>query len=106
MKSKTLERTYKIIKPHIKTILIVSFLSLLIAGAEILKPYLIEIAIDDYLAKGISQNGLISVGALGIIYIALVIIGNLINFISTTTTNMMGEEVIYGMRNKLVPIFL
>lgn len=101
MKNKTLERAYKMAKPHTKTILIVSFLSLIIAIIEIIKPYLVEIAIDDYLAKGISQNGFISIGTLGMIYIALVIIGNVIDFISTTTTNMMGEEIIYTIRNKL-----
>lgn len=101
MKNKTIERAYKMAKPHTKTILIVSFLSLIIAIIEIIKPYLVEIAIDDYLAKGISQNGFISIGILGMIYIALVIIGNVIDFISTTTTNMMGEEIIYTIRNKL-----
>lgn len=101
MKNKTLERAYKMAKPHKKTIFIVSLLSLIIAVVEIIKPYLVEIAIDDYLAKGISQNGFISIGILGMIYIALVIIGNVIDFISTTTTNMMGEEIIYTIRNKL-----
>ena len=101
MKNKTLTRAYNMAKPHIKTILIVSFLSLLIAIIEIVKPYLVEIAIDDYLSKGINQKGLISIQVLGIIYITLVIVGNLIDFISTTTTNMIGEEIIYTIRNKL-----
>lgn len=101
MKNKTLNRVYKMAKPHIKTILIVSFLSLIIAIAEIIKPYIIEIVIDDYLSKGIYQKGFMTVGILGAIYIAIVILGNIIDFISTTTTNMMGEEIIYSMRNKL-----
>lgn len=101
MKNKTLKRTYKMAKPHIKTIIIVSIMSLLIAIAEIIKPYIIEIAIDDYLSKGIYKNGFMTIGILGAIYIAIVIIGNIIDFISTTTTNMMGEEIIYAIRNKL-----
>lgn len=101
MKNKTLNRAYKMAKPHLKTILIVSFLSILIAITEIVRPYLIEIAIDNYLSKGIYKNGFITIGILGIIYIALVLIGNVLDFISTTTTNMMGEEIIYTLRNKL-----
>lgn len=101
MKNKTLIRTYKMAKPHLKAIAIVSIMSLLISIAEVVKPYIIKIAIDDYLAKGIYRNGFMTIGILGAIYIAIVILGNIIDFISTTTTNMIGEEVIYSIRNKL-----
>lgn len=101
MKNKTLNRTYKMAKPHIKTIIIVSFLSLFISIIEIIKPYIVKIVIDDYLSKGTYINGIMTIGILGAIYIGLVIIGNIIDFISTTTTNMMGEEIIYTIRNKL-----
>lgn len=101
MKNKTLHRTYEMIKPHKKTILIVSILSILVAVVEIIKPYLIEIAIDDYLIKGIARQGILTLGMLGAIYIGFVILGNIIDFIATSTTNMMGEEMIYNIRNKL-----
>lgn len=101
MKNKTIQRTYKMAKPHTKTIIIVSILSLLIAVAEIAKPYIVEIIIDDYLVQGIYQKGIFTIGMLGTIYIGIVILGNIIDFVATTTTNMMGEKVIYDMRNKL-----
>lgn len=101
MKNKTIQRTYKMAKPHTKTIIIVSILSLLIAIAEIAKPYIVEIIIDDYLVQGIYQKGIFTIGMLGTIYIGIVILGNIIDFVATTTTNMMGEKVIYDMRNKL-----
>ena len=78
-----------------------SILSLLIAIAEIAKPYIIKIAIDDYLVQGIYQKGIFTIGMLGAIYIGIVILGNILDFIATTTTNMMGEKIIYDMRNKL-----
>lgn len=101
MKNKTIQRTYKMAKPHTKTIIIVSILSILIAIAEIAKPYIVEIIIDDYLVQGIYQKGIFTIGMLGAIYIGIVILGNIIDFVATTTTNMMGEKVIYDMRNKL-----
>lgn len=101
MKNKTLNRVLKIAKPHRRTILIISILSVLINIGEIIRPYLIKIVIDDYLLKGIHQKGIMTVGIIGAIYIGIVIAENVINFIAKSTTNMMGEEIIYSIRNKL-----
>ena len=101
MKNKTIKRIYEMARPHVKTIIIVSILSLLIAVAETVKPYIVKIAIDDYLSQGIYQKGIITIGMLGAIYIAIVILGNILDFIATITTNKMGEKIIYDMRNKL-----
>jgi ABC-type siderophore export system fused ATPase/permease subunit len=38
---------------------------------------------------------------LGAIYIGIVLIGNILDFITTTATTMVGEDVIYSLRNKL-----
>ncbi len=88
-------------KPHKKTIMIVTLLSLLISISEMIKPYLIKVVIDEYLQFGIYQKGIITIGMIGAVYIAIVILGNIIDFISSTTTNMMGENIIYALRNKL-----
>ncbi len=101
MKSKTLSRVRELARPHKKTIVITSILSLIIGIGEIVKPYLLEIAIDEYISQGIFQKGSITVGMIGAFYIAIVLLGNFIDFITTTTVNMMGEEVIYTLRNKL-----
>lgn len=101
MKNKTLHRVFEMAKPHRKTIIIVTLLALVITIIEMFKPYIIKIAIDDYLSKGIYQKGIITIGILGAIYIGIVILGNIIDFISSTATNMMGENVIYSIRNRL-----
>lgn len=101
MKNKTLQRVYEMAKPHKKTIIIVTLLALVITIIEMVKPYIIKIVIDEYLSNGIYEKGIITVGMLGAIYIALVIIGNIIDFVSSTATNMMGEDVIYTIRNRL-----
>lgn len=101
MKNKTLSRVRELAKPHKKTIMTTSILSLIIGIGEIIKPYLLEVAIDEYITKGIFQKGSITVFMIGAIYIGVVLLGNIIDFITTTTVNMMGEEVIYSLRNKL-----
>lgn len=101
MKNKTFSRIMKLIKPKTVPLIIVSILAILASIIEIVKPYLIKMVIDDYLSMGIWQKGIMSVTTIGIIYIALVIIGSIITFIVTTSTSMIGEDVIYDLRNKL-----
>ena len=101
MKTKTLHRVFEMAKPHKKTIIIVTILSLLISIAEMVKPYLIKIVIDEYLTLGVYQKGIVTIGMIGASYIGIVILGNIIDFIARTTTNMMGENIIYTMRNRL-----
>ena len=43
MKNKTFDRCYKIAKPHLKTILVVSILSIIIDVLELTKPYLVKV---------------------------------------------------------------
>ena len=101
MKNKTLQRMYKMLKPQAKSIAIISILAILINIGEVVKPYLIKIVIDDYLSANLYQKGIMTIGMIGAIYVAIVIVGNILNFIVTTATSMMGENVIYSIRNKL-----
>ncbi len=101
MKNKTLQRLYKMLRPQAKSIAIISILAILINIGEVVKPYLIKIVIDDYLSANLYQKGIMTIGMIGAIYVAIVIVGNILNFIVTTATSMMGENVIYSIRNKL-----
>lgn len=101
MKNKTLQRMYKMLKPQVKSIAVISILAILINIGEVAKPYLIKIVIDDYLSVNTYQQGIMTIGKIGAIYIGIVLLGNLLNFIVTTATSMMGENVIYSIRNKL-----
>lgn len=101
MKNKTLSRIYKMLKPQVKAIVIISILAIIISIGEIIKPYLIKIVIDNYLSSGIWQKGIMTIGIIGTIYIVIVLIGNILDFIVSTTTSMVGENIIYSIRNKL-----
>ena len=101
MKNKTLERCYKIAKPHIKTIILVSIISIIIDIIEIFKPYIVKTVIDNFLSLGVAQKGIISITSIGILYLGLVVIGNILDFITRMKTNKMGEEILYTIRNKI-----
>ena len=101
MKDKTLTRIYKMLKPQTKAIIIISILAIIINIGEVAKPYLVKIVIDQYLNEGLWQKGVITIGMIVAGYIAIVLVGNILNFIVSTTTNLVGEDIIYSLRNKL-----
>lgn len=101
MKSKTLNRCYKIAKPHFKTILLVSILSIIIDLLELTKPYLVKVVIDDFLSLNISQKAFLSINLIGVVYIIIVILGNILDYYTRMKTNIMGEEILYTIRNKI-----
>ncbi len=101
MKNKTIDRIAKLLKPKTKSLLIISFISIIITICELIKPYIVKIVIDDYLSLGIYEKGFVSIGMLGAIYIGIVLIGNILDFITTASTTMVGEDIIYSLRNKL-----
>ena len=101
MKSKTTNRIIKLLKPKTKPLAIISIISIVITICELVKPYIIKIVIDDYLSLGIYEKGFMTIGLLGAIYIGIVLFGNILDFIVTTATTMVGEDVIYSLRNKL-----
>lgn len=101
MKNKTLDRCYRISKPHLKTIIIVCILSIIIDILELSKPYLVKIVIDDFLSLGLAQKSFITINLIGLIYLMIVITGNILDFFTRTKTNIMGEEILYTIRNKI-----
>ena len=74
MKNKTLNRCYKIAKPHLKTIILVYILSIVIDILELSKPYLVKVVIDDFLSLGLAEKGFISITTIGVLYLFIVVI--------------------------------
>ena len=101
MKQKTIERFRKMVKPYKKTILIVTLMALFIDICELVKPYLLEQVMDKYLPEKLYIYNNISITTVAVIYILIVIIGNIVDYINRITTNNMGEKVMYNLRNQL-----
>lgn len=101
MKAKTFDRFKKMIKPYKKTIIIVTITALLIDVCELVKPMLVKEVMEKYLPNhSFVQNG-ISIAMIFAAYLALVVIGNVIDFINRIITSRMGENVVYTLREKL-----
>lgn len=111
MKNKTWRRIKDMMKPHMKTIIIVTILAIFIDIIALTKPYLVRTVIDEFLNKGTSiQKNInilgitfenISITIIAIIYIGMVLLENFLEYFNSTRTSMLGENVVFEIRNKL-----
>ena len=101
MKNKTFKRIWNMVRPYRKTVAFVTVLAIIIDALALVKPYLVRVLIDDYLKNGISQNEFMSVSMISYIYIALVLLENFLDYFNSTRTNILGESVVYDLRNRM-----
>lgn len=101
MKNKTFDRIKKMVKPYRKTVIFVIILAVIIDIMALVKPYLVRLLIDDFLKNGISQNEFLSVNIIAYIYIGLVLFENFLEYFNSTRTNIIGESVVFDLRNKM-----
>ena len=101
MKNKTFKRVWNMVKPYRKIVAFVTALAIIIDALALVKPYLVRVLIDDYLKNGISQNEFMSVSMISYIYITLVLLENFLDYFNSTRTNILGESVVYDLRNRM-----
>ena len=100
-KSKTFKRIRSMIRPYKKKVVFVTVLALLIDVLALLKPYLVRVLIDDFLKNGVEQKEFLSVSIIAYIYIGLVLLENFLDYFNSTRTNILGESVVYDLRNRM-----
>ena len=109
MKNKTINRLYKIAKPHIKTFIILIFFAIIIDLLAAFRPILIKNVIDEFMQNKISEGEfgifgksfIVSVNMIGALYIIVVIIENVIDFLVTKNTAKVSEKILHETRQKI-----
>lgn len=101
MKSNTIKRIKKMIKPYVKTIVFVTIIAIIIDVLALAKPYLVRILIDEFLEKGINKNGVVTTSIISYVYILMVCLENFLDYFNRSKTNIIGESVVFDLRNKL-----
>ncbi len=73
-------------------------LAVVINAAELLKPFILKVVIDDFLVTGRADEGLYSVAALGIGYLLCVMLSSLMNVVQAVLVNKMGQDTLMNIR--------
>lgn len=94
---KLLKRVMVFVMPFKLFFILTIFITLALAALAPVMPWLTQIALDDYIAKN-DMQGLLRIT---LIMSAVLLSQGILQYIYTTLTNRLGQEVIYSMRKTL-----
>jgi ATP-binding cassette subfamily B protein len=100
-KNKTLRRLLKLMLPHRKKVILASICVLLVNGAQLIKPYILKIVIDDFLTQQIEQNGIFSITTMGVLYFIVVALSGIFSITQVMLINKVGQEIMRNLRGKV-----
>lgn len=101
MKHHSITRLLKLMIPHRKAVILAALSVLLVNGAELMKPIILKIVIDDFLILKKPEVGLYSIKFMGILYMAIVILGSFFTFAQINLMNHVGQQIISGLRKRV-----
>ncbi|MDR3539951.1 MAG: ABC transporter ATP-binding protein [Desulfosporosinus sp.] len=87
--------------PHWKRIVLASICVLLVNGAQLAKPYILKIVIDDFLTKHMAQRGLFSLTSMGILYFVVVALSGFFAIAQVNLINKAGQEIMRSLRSRV-----
>lgn len=100
-KIKTLRRLLKLMLPYKKRVILASICVLLVIGAQLIKPYILKLVIDDFLTKEVTQRGLYSITTMGALYFIVVALSGIFSIIQVNLINKVGQEIMRTLRRKV-----
>ena len=87
--------------PHRKRIVLASICVLLVNGAQLAKPYILKIVIDDFLTKHMAQRGFFSLTSMGILYFVVVAFSGFFAIAQVNLINKAGQEIMRSLRSRV-----
>ncbi|MCB2301040.1 ABC transporter ATP-binding protein [Clostridium tagluense] len=100
-KINSIKRLLSLTKPYLNKIILAALCVMIVNAAELLKPYILKLVIDDFLIKRISQKGIYSITSMGLLYFAVVAIGGLSSFAQVNLINKAGQEIMRNLRRRV-----
>jgi len=100
-KIKSFKRLLKLTIPHIKKIILAAICVLLVNAADLLKPYILKIVIDDFLVAKKPQTGLYSITSMGILYFLVVAFGGFFAISEANLINKAAQMIMKTLRSSV-----
>jgi ATP-binding cassette, subfamily B, multidrug efflux pump len=95
--SKLMKRLMSFVKPYKKYVVLAILINVVVAALGPLRPYLIKVAIDDYIVNS-NYEGLVNISA---ILFGTLLFQAFMQYFLTYYTQLMGQNIIYDIRVKL-----
>ena len=97
IKPQSLKRLWALVKPHVWMLALSAVLMVIVSASGLAGPYLLKVAIDEYIAKG-NIAGLTTVS---VIYGVLYIVNWICTYWETYVVSLVGQSIIYDLRRRL-----
>lgn len=101
MKRHSLLRLLKMSKPYWKIIVLCALCVMAVNAAELSKPYILKIVIDDFLINKKLEHGLYSISAFGIIYMLMIAVSSILTVVQINAMNYASQNIIAVLRKKV-----
>lgn len=100
-KQNSIFRLLKFTVPYLKVIALAAVCVLLVNAAQLIKPIILKIVIDDFLIHHHPESGFYSVTFMGIFYLLVIAAGSFLTFAQVNLMNYAGQQIISGLRKKV-----
>lgn len=101
VKMSSLYRLLPWLKGHLPLLGIIVVLIVLINLAELVKPYILKIVIDDHLKTGAAATGGESIVILGLVYLACIILGSGFGYLQSLLVTRLGQGMLMQIRREV-----
>ncbi len=101
MKRNSIIRLLKFIVPYLHIIIVAAICVLLVNVAQLVKPYILKVVIDDFLINGKPESGLYSIKFMGIFYMLAITVGAVLTFAQVNLMNYAGQQIISKLRKQV-----
>lgn len=98
---KTIRRLLRLMMPYKKRVALACACVILVNIAQLIKPYILKLVIDDFLTKHIIENGLYSITTMGILYFVIVVLSGIFSITQTMLINKVGQDIMKFLRGKV-----
>jgi ATP-binding cassette, subfamily B, multidrug efflux pump len=100
-KMHSLRKLLSLALPHKKKIAAAFVCVLLVNMAQLVKPYILKVVIDDFLVGHKAQSGFYSITTMGIVYFLVVALGGFFSISQINLINRAGQEIMRSLRSKV-----
>ena len=101
---KNIIRLLSLAIPHWKLVTLSALCVVFLNAAQLAKPYILKLVIDDFLIKGMSSKGIYSITSMGIIYFLIVSLGGILSITQINLINMAAQRIMMSLRKKVFTI--
>jgi len=101
LKTKSIRNLLRLMLPYRRRVILACICVILVNVAQLIKPYILKLVIDDFLTKHVIQKGLYSITTMGALYFIVVVLSGVFSISQVNLINKVGQEIMITLRSNV-----